>query len=169
MCKTKQKAFQCYKSKAVVADGGRYDSVGLISASTPTGCTGKLIREADRWQEVCAAGWRQSYLGAEKDCSRPRFLTQRREEQRRETIGGRDIPSTCESSVAFSFHVSDSCRGHTSWSCQTVQCLVGALCCGDVYGLSTFIYQAAEVLSDSALVTQVLFCFVLFSRRIRKK
>lgn len=57
----------------------RCDCVRLIRASTPPCCAGQLIRRADRWQEVCEAGWRQSYLAAEKDCSRPGFLTQWRE------------------------------------------------------------------------------------------
>ena len=74
-----------YRASKVVqrVDGGKCDHVGLIRASTPPHCAGQLIRRADRWQEVCEAGWRQAYLWAERDCSRPGFLTQRREGERR--------------------------------------------------------------------------------------
>lgn len=65
-----------FGSKIMVYWGGKWESMGLIRVSTPPFCTVQLIRRRDRWQEVHEAGWSQSYLRVERDCSRPGFLTQ---------------------------------------------------------------------------------------------
>lgn len=114
---------------------GKWERMLLIRASTPRFCNVQLIRRRDRWQEVHKAGWSQSYLRAERDCSRPGFLTQWKEGLSRKIWGEKicDSTFTCESSFFSSrdFQIVSTNPHMSHWSQRFAlfQYLSATLCC----------------------------------------